>query len=83
MLKDAQGNFVFVVQKHDLGVGKIVRKSVVVGGITAQGIEVFAGLTSALTSVLKTGDYVISAGMSKISSGSLVKFTPASDLISH
>ena len=87
VLKDAQGNFVFVVQKHDLGVGKIVRKSVVIGDITAQGIEVFAGLTSTLTpgltSALSTGDYVISAGMSKISSGSLVKFTPASDLISH
>ncbi|MCJ8294392.1 MAG: efflux RND transporter periplasmic adaptor subunit [Colwellia sp.] len=79
VLKDAQGNFVFVVQKHDIGVGKIVRKSVVIGDITAQGIEVFAGLTSTLS----TGDYVISAGMSKISSGSLVKFTPASDLISH
>ena len=79
VLKDAQGNFVFVVLKHDLGVGKIVRKSVVIGDITAQGIEVFAGLTSTLS----TGDYVISAGMSKISSGSLVKFTPASDLISH
>ena len=66
VLKDGQGNYVFVVNKHKAGVGKISRKSVVIGNITAQGIEVFTGLNS--------GDHVISAGMSKIKSGTLVKF---------
>ena len=87
VLKDAQGNFVYVVEQHDVGVGKIVRKSVVIGGITAQGIEIFTELASALNtelnSALTSGDQVISDGMSKISSGSLVKFITASDLISH
>ncbi|KGJ93795.1 efflux RND transporter periplasmic adaptor subunit [Colwellia psychrerythraea] len=75
VLKDAQGNYVFVVNTHAAGVGKVMRKSVVIGNITAQGIEVFTGLNSEL----KSGDHVVSAGMSKIYSGTLVKFINVSE----
>jgi len=74
VLKDSQGNYVFVVNKDDVGIGKVTRKSVVIGNITSQGIEIFAGSNSGL----KTGDHVVSAGMSKITSGTLVKFIHAS-----
>ena len=84
VLKDNQGNYVFVVNKHKNGVGKISRKSVVIGNITAQGIEVFTSFTSPVSSGsnagLQSGDHVITAGMSKVSVGSLVKFTQTSDL---
>ena len=74
VLKDSQGNYVFVVNKHEVGVGKVSRKSVVIGNITAQGIEVFSGSKSGSKSSLQSGDYVVSAGMSKVTSGTLVKF---------
>lgn len=84
VLKDNQGNYVFVVNKHKNGVGKISRKSVVIGNITTRGIEVFTSFTSPVSSGsnagLQSGDYVITAGMSKVSAGSLVKFTQTSDL---
>ena len=84
VLKDNQGNYVFVVNKHKNGVGEISRKSVVIGNITAQGIEVFTSFTSPVSSGsnagLQSGDHVITAGMSKVSAGSLVKFTQTSDL---
>jgi RND family efflux transporter MFP subunit len=79
VLKDSQGNYVFVVNKHDVGIGQISRKSVVIGNITAQGIEVFSGSNSGSTSSLKSGDHVVSAGMSKVTSGTLVKFINASE----
>jgi RND family efflux transporter MFP subunit len=75
VLKDIQGNYVFVVNKHDVGVGKVTRKSVVIGNITAQGIEVYTSEMSGL----KSGDHVVSAGMSKVTSGTLVKFINASE----
>ncbi len=85
VLKDSEGNYVFVVKEHKPGVGKVVRKTVVIGNITAQGIEVFSGLGSVLTpnlaQGLRSGDHVVTAGMSKISAGSLVKFNQASDLV--
>ena len=74
VLKDSQGNFVYVVKKQGIGVGKIVRKSVVIGNITTQGIEVYTGFSSDSNPGLKSGDQLVSAGMSKISAGSLVKF---------
>lgn len=76
VLKDEQGHFVFVVNKYKAGVGKISRKTVVIGNITSKGIEIFTSINSELVS----GDHVISAGMSKISSGSLVKFSQSDDL---
>jgi len=79
VLKDSQGNYVFVVNKHDVGVGEISRRSVLIGNITAQGIEVFTGSKSGSTSSLQSGDHVVSAGMSKVTPGTLVKFINASE----
>ena len=84
VLKDSQGNYVYVVNKHKAGIGKIVRKSVVIGNITAQGIEVFTSFASTEPSGtnagLQSGDHVITAGMSKVFSGGLVKFIQTSEL---
>lgn len=83
VLKDAGGHYVFIVKPHQnksqnqqdskrpqsqKNIGEILRKSVVIGDITGQGIEIFSGLTA--------GEHVITAGMSKISAGTLVNFTP-------
>jgi RND family efflux transporter MFP subunit len=84
VLKDSQSNYVYVVNKHKVGVGIIVRKSVIIGNITSQGIEVFTNVAPSVTSGpnagIVSGDHVITAGMSKVSAGSLVKFTQTSDL---
>jgi RND family efflux transporter MFP subunit len=84
VLKDSLGNYVYVVKEHKTGVGKIFRKPVVIGNITAQGIEVFTSFTSeelsGSSAGLQSGDHVITAGMSKVSAGSLVKFTQSSEL---
>lgn len=65
VLKDNQGHYVFVVNKLEKGKGKVSRKDITVGDLTALGLEVFNGLTD--------GDAVITAGMTKVSSGMLVK----------
>ena len=84
VLKDSLGNYVYVVKEHKTGVGKIFRKPVVIGNITAQGIEVFTSFASPELSGssdgLQSGDHVITAGMSKVSAGSLVKFTQSSEV---
>ena len=83
VLKDAKGNYVFVVKPHRAGVGVISRRSVIIGNITAHGIEVFTGAnasknTKSITGLL-SGDHVITAGMSKVAAGTLVKFNQTSD----
>lgn len=65
VLKDRENNFVYVVTAKAEGQGMIRKKVVVIGDITPLGIEVFSGL--------KQGDAVITAGMSKVSDGMLVK----------
>jgi RND family efflux transporter MFP subunit len=70
VLKDITGHYVFVVNKHEQDIGEISRKKVVIGNLTGQGIEIFSGLVA--------GDHIVSAGMSKVSQGTLVKFTPVS-----
>ncbi|HBY86016.1 MAG TPA: efflux RND transporter periplasmic adaptor subunit, partial [Colwellia sp.] len=84
VLKDSLGNYVYIVKEHKTGVGKIFRKPVVIGNITAQGIEVFTSFASPELSGssdgLQSGDHVITAGMSKVSAGSLVKFTQSSEV---
>lgn len=84
VLKDSLGNYVYVVKEHKAGVGKVFRKSVIIGNITAQGIEVFTSFASpemsSVNAGLQSGDHVITAGMSKVSAGSLVKFTQTSEL---
>ena len=66
VLKDSQGNYVYTVHQQEQGIGKITRTTVTVGDITPLGIEVFAGISA--------GDVVLSAGMSKVTNGMLVKY---------
>jgi len=66
VLKDAAGNFVFIVEPLENGKGRIVKLPVQIGAITANGIEVFAGIES--------GQHLVTAGVSKVSDGLIVKF---------
>ena len=66
VLMDARGKYVYTVETVEQGVGKVSRQDVVIGNITAWGIEVFSGLES--------GQHIVTAGMSKVSDGMLVKF---------
>jgi len=65
--QDAEGEFVFVVNRDQSvpNFGTIEKRSVTVGQLTNQGIEILAGL--------KTGDRVVIAGVSKITDGMKVK----------
>lgn len=66
VLKDNKGMFVYVVNAKESGVGEVKRRDVVVGELTALGFEVFSGV--------QAGEHVVTAGMSKVSDGMLVKF---------
>jgi multidrug efflux pump subunit AcrA (membrane-fusion protein) len=66
VLKDNANHYVYVVIKAGEGKGKISKRVVTIGDITASGIEIYSGLAQ--------GDNVITAGMTKISDGMLVKF---------
>lgn len=66
VLKDSGGNYVFVVEPRESSKGVIRKLPIQIGEITAQGIEVFSGVTS--------GQNLVTAGVSKISDGMLVKF---------
>ena len=66
VLKDSNGHYVFVVEKESDGIGKVSRKTVTIGDINQLGIEVYAGIIE--------GEQVLSAGMSKVTDGMLVKF---------
>lgn len=65
VLKDNNNHYVFVVNQVEEGKGKVTKKVVTIGEITPLGIEVYSGLTQ--------GDVVITAGMTKVSDGMLVK----------
>jgi len=73
VLKSANGHYVFVVNEDNNDLGKVTKKQVVIGSLTSQGIEILSGLS--------IGDHVISAGMSKVSDGMVVKFKPQVDVI--
>jgi RND family efflux transporter MFP subunit len=66
VLKDSDGNFVFVVEPLGEGKGKIVKVKVNIGEISAEGIEVFSGVS--------IGQHLVTAGVSKINDGMIVKF---------
>lgn len=66
VLKDSNSHYVFVVNQVAEGKGKVVKKVVTIGDITPLGIEVYSGLAQ--------GDAVLTAGMTKVSDGMLVKF---------
>ncbi len=66
VLKDSNGNYVFIVESLDDGKGVIKKTPVEIGEITSQGIEVFSGVSS--------GQILVTAGVSKISDGMIVKY---------
>ncbi len=66
VLKDSQGNYVYTVSDQGNGIGQIKRQAVTVGEITTLGIEIYSGISQ--------GDKVLSAGMSKVTHGMLVKY---------
>ena len=65
VLEDSAGRFVYVVNVEDNLQGKVARRSVAVGALNENGIQVVQGL--------EEGDQVITAGMSKVSPGLVVK----------
>lgn len=66
VLKDANINYVFIVEKTEEGIGVIKRVEIKVGDITNKGLEVLEGLSE--------GDELITAGMTKLEDGQQVKF---------
>jgi RND family efflux transporter MFP subunit len=65
--EDAEGRFVFVVEPADQpGLATARRRPVTIGAITNEGIEVYHGL--------KDGEFVVTAGVTKIVDGQTVKF---------
>jgi RND family efflux transporter MFP subunit len=67
VLKDDSGNFVWTVNALDKGKGQITKTSIVVGDITPFGFTVLSGLDE--------GTHVVTAGMSKVTEGQVVKFS--------
>ncbi|MFC1558061.1 efflux RND transporter periplasmic adaptor subunit [candidate division KSB1 bacterium] len=67
VVEDREGRFVYVVEQipGEEGYGIIHRKSVTIGDLTAEGLEIFEGLSD--------GDLVVTAGMSLIKEGKKVK----------
>ena len=66
VLKDNRGNYVFTIADNGDGSGTVSRTEVTIGEISQSGIEIFDGISE--------GDRVLTAGMSKVSDGMLVKF---------
>jgi len=67
VIEDRDGRYVYVVEPitDEAGYGTIRRKSVTIGDLTAEGLEIFEGISD--------GDLVVSAGMSLITEGQKVK----------
>lgn len=65
--EDREGRYVYVVEPipGETGYGTIHRKSVTIGDLTAEGLEIFEGLAD--------GDLVVTAGVSLITEGQKVK----------
>lgn len=66
--EDIHGRFAFVVVPAETGFGKAKRVTVVTGALTAEGLEVFEGLSD--------GDHLVTAGVHKLLDGQTVRFTP-------
>lgn len=69
--EDRDGRFVFVVDSVKGGSGIAQRKAVTIGELDDDGLEILSGL--------EDGDYVITAGVSKIENGQKVKVEPAKE----
>ena len=66
VLRDSSGNFVYTVSDNKDGTANVVKTPVQAGEISQSGIEILSGVT--------TGDFVITAGMSRVSDGMKVRF---------
>jgi len=64
--EDRLGRFVFVVEPADTGFGIVHKKTVEIGELTPHGIEVLVGL--------QDGDYLVTAGVSRIQDSLKVRF---------
>ncbi|TLX46962.1 efflux RND transporter periplasmic adaptor subunit [Pseudoalteromonas phenolica] len=67
VLKDSQGNYVWTVEPQGENKGKITKTPVVIGEISSLGFPVISGV--------EQGDFVVTAGMSKVTDGQIVKFS--------
>jgi RND family efflux transporter MFP subunit len=71
--EDNKGRFVYVVDvTEENGVGVVTRRSVTIGELTDEGLEVLDGLAD--------GMFVVTAGVSKLVDGQRVKFNPAQEM---
>jgi len=64
--EDRLGRFVFVVEPSDSGYGIVHKKSVTIGELDSEGLKIVEGLND--------GEYLVIAGVSKITEGQKVKF---------
>ena len=63
--EDREGRFAFVVEPGEEGIGIARRRTVDVGDLTAEGLEVLEGLND--------GEIVVTAGISRIADGQQVR----------
>lgn len=70
--EDREGPFAYVVALRDDEVGTITRRPIQIGEPTTEGVEVPSGLSE--------GDYVVTAGISRVAPGQLVKLQLVEDL---
>lgn len=69
--EDRQGRFVFTVEPADSGLAMVQRRQVTVGELTNEGLEVMDGLNE--------GDLLITAGVSRITDGQIVKLSQSEE----
>jgi RND family efflux transporter MFP subunit len=69
--EDRMGRLVFIVESSEPGIGIAKKKSVTVGQFDSEGLEILGGLTD--------GDYLVTAGVSKLRDGQKVKFEAAKE----
>jgi hypothetical protein len=70
VVEDDEGRFVFVVEEtKEPGIGIVKRKSVRIGDLTDEGIEVYDGL--------EDGEKLVTAGVSKLTDGQKIKLLTA------
>ena len=65
VLEDRQGRYVYIVKAKDKKTGAIQRRNISTGRLSSQGLEILSGLAR--------GDRVVTAGMSKMSEGLIVR----------
>jgi RND family efflux transporter MFP subunit len=68
VLEDTQGRFVYLVKSKGDGMGEVEKRLVTVGELSTLGLAVISGL--------EVGDQVVTAGMSKMAPGLIVRLAP-------